>query len=224
MSGDPRRIALFGGTFDPFHNGHLRMAIEVLESFALPRLFLVPAAQPPHKPAQPVSPAPDRLAMTQAAVAGFEGLSVLDLELRRGGPSYTLLTVREVQGEYPGSEVLLLVGADAFAEIGTWHRHEELLDSCDFLLLPRPGTTAEAAFPPGIRLELERTGCYSLPGRSYRLPGGRSVLCPDFPVLDISSRSIRDKVRRGRSVRGLVPREVERYIAAHGLYRGEERG
>jgi len=224
VSGDSRPVALFGGTFDPFHNGHLRMAIEVRESFALPRLFLVPAAQPPHKPAQPVSPASDRLAMTQAAVAGIEGLSVLDLELHREGPSYTLLTVLEVQETNPGSEVLLVVGADAFSEIGTWHRYEELLAACDFLLLPRPGTPADVAFPQGLRLELEQSRCYSLPGRSYRLPGGRRVLCPDFPVLDISSRSIRDKVRRGRSVRGLVSREVERYIADHGLYRGEERG
>ncbi len=221
MPGDSRFIALFGGTFDPVHNGHLRMAIEVREAFGLPRLFLVPAAQPPHKPNQPISPAPHRLAMTQAAVAGVEGLSVLDLELRREGPSYTLHTVREVRESNPGSEVLLLVGADAFSEIGTWHRYEELLGECDFLLLARPGTPPENSFPPGVLLELEESRCYSLPGRSYRLSGGRKVLCPDLPVLDISSRSIRDKVRKGRSIRGLVPPEIERYIAAHELYRGK---
>jgi nicotinate-nucleotide adenylyltransferase len=200
------------------------MAIEVREALGLPRLYLVPAAQPPHKPNQPVSPAPHRLAMTQAAVAGIEGLTVLDLELRREGPSYTLLTVREVQEGNPGAGVLLLVGADAFSEIATWHRYEELLGACDFLLLPRPGTPPETAFPPGVLLELEESRCYSLAGSSYRLPGGRKVLCPDLPVLDISSRSIRDKIRQGRSVRGLVPPEVERYLVAHGLYREEERG
>ena len=224
MPAGSRRVAIFGGTFDPFHNGHLRMAIEVREALGLPRLFLVPAAQPPHKPNQPVSPAAHRLAMTQAGVAGIEGLSVLDAELRRDGPSYTLLTVREVQEANPGAAVLLLIGADAFSEIATWHRYEELLASCDFLLLPRPGTPAETALLPGAVLELEKSDCYSLPGRSFRLPGGRKVVCPDLPVLDISSRSIRDKVRQGRSIRGLVPPEVQRYIAAHGLYRGEERG
>lgn len=224
MHGETTGVALFGGTFDPIHNGHLRMAIEVREAFGLPRLFLVPAAHPPHKPLAPVTPAAHRLAMARAAVAGIEELEVLDLELRRDGPSYSLLTVREVQEANPGAKVLFLVGADAFSEIATWHRFEELLDACDFLLLPRPGTSPVSAFPSGVRLELEGNRCYSLPGRSYRLPGGRKVLCPDLPVLDISSRSIRDKVRRGRSIRGLVPPEVERYIAVHGLYRGEEGG
>jgi nicotinate-nucleotide adenylyltransferase len=224
VSGDSDRVALFGGTFDPFHNGHLRMAIEVREALALPRIFLVPAAQPPHKPNQPVSPAEHRLAMAQAAVEGIEGLSILDVELRREGPSYTLRTVQEVQGANPGAGVLLLLGADAFSEIATWHRYRELLGACDFLLLPRPGAPREAASVPGVHLELEGTGCYSLSGHSYRLGGGRKVLCPDLPVLDISSRSIREKVRRGRSIRGLVPPEVERYIAGHGLYRGKERG
>ena len=119
MGGGRPGVALFGGTFDPFHNGHLRMAIEVREGLSLPRLFLLPAAQPPHKPLQPVAPARHRLAMTEAAVAGVPGLSVLDLELRREGPSYSLLTVREVLAAYPGVPVLFLVGADAFSEIST---------------------------------------------------------------------------------------------------------
>jgi nicotinate-nucleotide adenylyltransferase len=217
-------VALFGGTFDPFHNGHLRMAVEVREGLSLPRLHLVPSAQPPHKPAQPVAPAEHRLAMAEAAVAGVEGLSVLDNELRRRGPSYSLLTVREVLAANPGAEVLFLVGADAFREIATWHRYAELLGACDFLLLPRPGTLPESSFPPGLRIELEGDGCYSLPGRTYRLPGGRRLLCPDLPVLDISSRTIREKVRRGRCIRGLVPPEVERHIADHALYREGEGG
>jgi nicotinate-nucleotide adenylyltransferase len=224
VAGAARRIAIFGGTFDPFHHGHLRMAVEVREGLALSDLFLVPSARPPHKPLRPAAPAEDRLAMAAAAVAGVEGISVLDLELRREGPSYSLLTVREVAQGNPGADLLFLIGADAFAEIVTWHRYPELLSACDFLLLPRPGTAPEASFPPGIRIEAEETGCYTLPGCSYRLPGGRRLLCPVLPVLDISSSSIRDKVRQGRSIRGLVPPEVERYIADHGLYRGEERG
>ncbi len=224
MDGPRPCVALFGGTFDPFHNGHLRMAIEVREGLSLPRLHLVPSAQPPHKPHQPVAPARHRLAMAESSVAGVEGLSVLDNELHRRGPSYSLLTVREVLAANPGADVLFLAGADAFSEIATWHRYAELLEACDFLLLPRPGTPPEASFPPGLRIEKAGDGCYSLPGRTYRLPGGRRLLCPDLPVLDISSRSIREKVRQGRSIRGLVPPEVERHIAAHALYRGEKGG
>ena len=224
MAGRRRRIAVFGGTFDPFHNGHLRMAVEALEGLPLSDLFLVPAARPPHKPSRPMAPAEDRLAMAAAAVAGIGRISVLDLELRREGPSYSLLTAREVAEANPGADLLFLIGADAFAEIGTWHRYRDLLSACDFLMLPRPGTAPEASFPPGILIEPAGNRCYNLRGSSYRLPGGRRLLCPALPVLDISSRSIREKVRRGRSLRGLVPPEVERYIKDHGLYRGEERG
>lgn len=224
MDGRTRRIAIFGGTFDPFHNGHLRMSVEILEGLPLPDLFLVPSARPPHKPSRPMASAEDRLAMASAGVAGIEGISVLDLELRREGPSYSLLTVREVSEANPGSDILFLIGADAFAEITSWHRYPDLLAACDFLLLPRPGVSHEGAFPPGIRIEPEGNRCYNLPGRSYRLPGGRKLLCPVLPVLDISSRSIREKVRRGKSLRGLVPPRVERYITDHGLYRGAERG
>ncbi len=200
------------------------MAVEVRESLGLPALFLVPSARPPHKPHLPVTPPEHRLAMARAAVAGVEGIEVLDLELRREGPSYSLLTVLEIREAHPGSDVLFLIGADAFSEIASWHRYGELLAACDFLLLPRPGTSPETAFPPGVLLEPEENHCYSLPGRSYRLPGGRRVLCPDLPVLDISSRVIRDKVRRGRSIRGLVAPDVERYIADHKLYRDEKGG
>ena len=224
MDGRKRRIAIFGGTFDPFHNGHLRMAVEILEGLSLPVLFLVPSARPPHKPSRPMASAEDRFAMASAGIAGIEGISVLDLELRREGPSYSLLTVREVSEANPGADLLFLIGADAFAEITAWHRYRDLLTACDFLLLPRPGIAPGASFPPGIRIEPEENRCYNLPGRSYRLPGGRRLLCPVLPVLDISSRSIREKVRRGRSLRGMVPPQVERYITDHGLYRGEERG
>jgi len=224
VDGEVRRIAVFGGTFDPFHNGHLRMAVEVLEGLSLPDLFLVPSARPPHKPSRPMAPAEDRLAMASAGVAGIDRVSVLDLELRREGPSYSLLTIAEISEGNPGADLLFLIGADAFAEIGSWHRYRDLLATCDFLLLPRPGTAPEASFPPGIRIEPEGDRCYNLPGSSYRLPGGRRLLCPVLPVLDISSRSIREKVRRGKSLRGLVPPDVERYIEDHGLYRGEERG
>lgn len=219
-----RSVAIYGGTFDPFHNGHLRMAVEVRESLGLPVLYLVPSARPPHKPHLPVSPAEHRLAMSRAAIDGVEGLEVLDLELRREGPSYSLLTVLEVKEANPGAEVLFVIGTDAFSEITTWHRYRELLDACDFLLLPRPGTPRETAFPPGVLLVPEGNRCYSLSGRTYRLPGGRKVMCPDLPVLDISSRAVRDKVRLGKSLRGLVAPEVERYIADHGLYHDEKGG
>ncbi|MEK6778748.1 MAG: nicotinate-nucleotide adenylyltransferase [Candidatus Deferrimicrobiota bacterium] len=218
-------VALFGGTFDPFHNGHLRMAIEVRETLQLPRVVLFPCHHPPHKPRQPLSDARHRLAMVAAAAAGLPWMEASDIEIRREGPSYSLLTVREFLRAEPSSEPVFVMGADSFAEVSTWHRYEEFLSSCDFVLLPRPGAAREPTPPAGIRIEKEDPGCYSWEGSGYRLPGGRRLLCPSLPALDISSSSIREKVRTGRCIRGLVPPEVERYIYDHGLYAdpGEER-
>ena len=218
-------VALFGGTFDPFHNGHLRMAIEVREILGLPRVVLFPCHHPPHKPGRPVSASSHRLAMVAAGTAGLPGLEASDIEIRREGLSYSLRTVREFLREEPGSDPLFVMGADSFAEVATWHRYEELLGSCDFVLLPRPGAALDPVPPAGIRIEKEAPGCYSWNGSGYRLQGGRRLLCPSLPVLDISSSSIREKVRTGRCIRGLVPPEVERYIYDHGLYAepGEEK-
>ncbi len=218
-------VALFGGTFDPVHTGHLRMAIEVRETLEIPRVVLLPCLQPPHKPGRPLSAAGHRLAMVSAAVAGIPGFEASDIEIRRGGPSYSLRTVRDFLREEPDSRPLFLLGADSFAEIATWHKYPELLSSCDFVLLPRPGAPPEPPPPAGVRIEKEDPGCYSWKGVSYRLPGGRRLLCPSLPALDISSSSIREKVRSGRCIRGLVPPGVERYIYEHGLYSdpGKER-
>lgn len=201
------------------------MAIEVKEILKIPRVVLFPCRQPPHKPGRPVSAPRHRLAMVAAAAAGIPGLEASDIEIRREGPSYSLRTVLEFRGEDPGSEPLFVMGADSFAEISTWHRFEELLSSCDFVLLPRPGAPGDPVPPAGIRIVKEDPGCYSWKGSGYRLPGGRRLLCPSLPALDISSSSIREKVRSGRCIRGLVPPEVERYIFDHGLYAepGEER-
>lgn len=218
MTAPPDRIALYGGTFDPFHNGHLRMAIEVKEAFGLPGIILLPAHNPPHKPGRPVSDAAHRLAMVRAGVEGLPGFEVSDAEIRREGPSYTLLTVREFEAAHPGKDILFVMGADSFSEIGSWYRCDELLAACDFVVLPRPGTPPEATLPPGVPVELERPHCYSWTGASYRLPGGKRAYCPALPALDIASSAIRDRVRQGRCIRGLVPGAVERHIENHRLY------
>jgi nicotinate-nucleotide adenylyltransferase len=110
------------------------------------------------------------------------------------------------------------MGADSFAEIGSWYRCDELLAACDFVVLPRPGTAPDSTMPPGVPVELERPHCYSWKGASYRLPGGKRAFCPAVPALDIASSAIRDRVRQGRCIRGLVPGAVERYIANNRLY------
>lgn len=217
--------ALFGGTFDPFHNGHLRMALEVKETLAVSRMVLLPAHHPPHKPKRPVSEARHRLAMAAAGAAGLAGVEVSDVEIRREGPSYSLLTVEDFRRADSRTHILFVLGADSFSEVSMWYRYEEFLSACDFVLLPRPGAAVEPVPPEGVRIEKEDPHCYSWVGKSYRLPGGRRLFCPSLPTLDISSSSIREKVRTGKCIRGLVPPEVERYISENGLYaeRAEER-
>ena len=217
-------VALYGGTFDPFHNGHLRMALEVKEALRLPRVVLFPSHRPPHKPRQPLTEDRHRLAMVAAAVSGLPGMEVSDVEIRRGGASYSLLTVMDFRRAEPSTEFLFVIGADAFAEIPTWYRYEELLRACDFVLLPRPGAGGEPVSPAGVRIEKEEPHCYSWEGESYRIAGGRRLFRPSLPALEISSSSIRENVRTGKCIRGLVPPEVERYIFDHGLYLDPQEG
>ncbi len=133
------RIGLFGGTFDPVHFGHLRAALEVKEGFGLARVFLIPAAAPPHKAREGVAPAGDRLRMVELAVDGEPGLMPSDVEIRREGPSYTIDTVTHFQREFAGvAEVFLIVGLDAFLEIDTWKSFRELLALVPVIVISRP--------------------------------------------------------------------------------------
>jgi len=219
------RIGLFGGTFDPIHFGHLRAALEVKEGFGLTRVFLIPAAAPPHKAREGVAPAGDRLRMVELAVNGEPGLMPSDVEIRREGPSYTIDTVKHFQREFAGvAEVLLIVGLDAFLEIDTWKSFRELLALVPVIVISRPdaaGPTshggAEALLDfihARISPEAAATGATG----EFSGPGLRGVSRYAVTALDISSRRIRELVRTGRSIRFLVPAAVHDCIQTKGLY------
>lgn len=187
---------LIGGTFDPIHIAHLVMAEQALEQCDLATVVFVPAARPPHKRGVPMAPFEDRLEMVRRAVRGNARLEVSDLESRREEVSYTVDTVRLVKHERPGERLCLIVGADSLAQLSAWKSPAELLSECEFAVAPRPGFPSRDADP-----EL----------------GGR-VRFLDMPLLDVSSSDIRERVRLGRSVRYLVPPEVESYIREKNLY------
>jgi nicotinate-nucleotide adenylyltransferase len=190
-------IGLMGGTFDPIHLAHLIIAEEALEAFGLDRVIFIPSAGPPHKPGRRVSPIEDRLEMVRLAVAGDPRLEVTDLEARRPVPSYTIETVRELRREYGEHEKLyFIMGADSLTQFFTWKDPEALLSACEFVVVPRPGVGMQEAD------ERIRT----------------KALILDAPMLDISSSDIRERVRRGRSIRYLVPPEISAYIAEKKLY------
>jgi len=194
------RLGVFGGTFDPIHLGHLRAAESALEALELDRVAFVPAATPPHR-AEPASSALDRYAMTALATAGHPRFAVSDIELRRGGPSYTVDTVAGLRREQPDDLVFVIVGSDTFPEMATWKEHERLLELCTVAVVARPG---EALLSWG------RAGGGEPPRGVARVEG---------PGLAISASGIRGRVRQRKSVRYLVPDAVADYIAKKALYR-----
>ena len=214
-------IGLFGGTFDPIHCGHLKAAAEVRRRTRIGRILFIPSYEPPHKAAGGAASPADRLRMVELAVrrrAGFEA-SALEVEAR--GKSYSIRTLRRVRRLYPGARLFFILGVDAFLDIGTWHQYEKVLDECYFLVTARPGFDLERARGVlGGRLR-EAVGplAGSGPLDAAAPPRFRALLVP-IAALDVSSTEVRDRVRRGRPVTGLVPPAVAAYIRQHQLYRG----
>jgi nicotinate-nucleotide adenylyltransferase len=212
-------IGIFGGTFDPIHVAHLRAAEEARETLDLDEVRFVPAADPPHKDGEHVTPAPHRLAMLTLALADAPGLRPWGIELERPGPSYsvdTMRTLRATLGE--AARLVFLIGRDAFDELHTWKDVETLLGLCDFAVMTRPPhlePLAAARIPVATR----RTLCYDPAIAGFRHESGHRVVPLPITSLDVSASDIRTRVARGRSIRFLVPAAVQAYIERHGLYR-----
>jgi nicotinate-nucleotide adenylyltransferase len=206
-------IGIFGGTFDPVHNGHLRIALDALELLDLDQVRLIPLAQAVHRE-QPATPAALRLEMLLAATAGRPQLVVDERELARSGPSYTIDTLRSLRREFPARTLCLLLGADAFDGFAAWREPEGILELANLAILERPGGQGPA--DPAARAILERHRVARLePHRS-----GQIVECP-VTQLDIASSDIRTRLAAGRSVDFLLPDAVLAVIAAHRLYQTE---
>ncbi|MBI4719356.1 MAG: nicotinate (nicotinamide) nucleotide adenylyltransferase [Planctomycetes bacterium] len=201
-----QRLGLYGGSFNPVHVGHLIAARAIAEHAGLDRLVFLPAASPPHKPPTDLIPVDHRLEMVRQAIDGEPLFELGDFDARRPGPSYTIDTVlhfRALSG--PDAEVFWIIGADSVAELPTWHRVRELLDLCNMLIAVRGSSWPELESLAAV-LSLEQLA---------RL---RTGVLPT-PSIDVSSTDIRERIRRGHSIRYLVPDSVRAYIAAHGLYR-----
>jgi nicotinate-nucleotide adenylyltransferase len=197
-----KRLGILGGTFDPIHLGHLHMAEAILEKMELEQIIFIPAFVPPHKLGMDFAPAADRYAMTELAVRANPCFSVSDIELKRSGVSYTIDTLRELRRLYDGDELYFIIGADSVAQLHTWHSIGEMLELTTFVAAGRPGYE-------GVMDEVAR----NLGERARE-----SVILLDTPEYDISSTDIRSRLRRGASLRGLVPQAVEEYIRKQGLY------
>jgi len=213
------RLGVFGGTFNPIHVGHLRAVIEVQEAFTLDRLLLIPSANPPHKGAEDIAAAQDRLQMVRLAVEGLPSLEASDVELARSGPSYTIETLRYFRNFFgPESVIHFVVGADAFSEITTWKSYHQLFATAHFIVMTRPGCKLNNP-EHFIHTHISKDYRYDATAGRYSHPRWCSISCLNITHLDISATQIRDWIRHGRSIRFLVPDTVEAFIKTKGLYR-----
>ncbi len=213
------RLGILGGTFDPIHIGHLRLAEEVGEGLGLERVYLVPAAAPPHKEGKSVTPFLHRLAMVRLGAKESPLLDVHDLEGHRQGLSYSIETLKKFHEWHgPGLQLFFIIGMDAFLEIETWKRYGELFDFANFVVIERPGFPSRRliSFLKVSGLSLRREGRE----RSFLAPSGNRLIYKKATLMDISSTEIRQRVTAGKSIRFLVPEGVRLYILEKGLYSG----
>jgi nicotinate-nucleotide adenylyltransferase len=211
------KIGILGGTFNPIHIAHLRIAEESRDRFGLDRVIFIPAATPPHKPLIGELSFVSRFEMVRLAVADNPRFSVSDMEGVRGGRSYSIDTLRALRLEYPDDELYFIVGADSFNDISTWREYAAIFTMCNVVCVQRPGSTIKSlakALPVAIAGEF----CYNEPAKRLSHSSGHGVYALDGVLLDISSSHIRLLARGGRSIRYLVPDAVEHYIKGQRLY------
>jgi nicotinate-nucleotide adenylyltransferase len=215
------RLGILGGTFDPIHYGHLRLAEEVGETLNLEHIYLIPAALPPHKGRKNISAFEHRLEMTRIASAESPRLKVLDIEARRQGFSYSIETLKSFHAMYPPDlDLHFVLGMDAFLEIETWKDFRSLFNYAHFVVIQRPGFPSDilGSFLPTLGVSFEKKD----PANRFVAPSGYEVILMEATLMDISSTKIREKVAGGKSIRFLVPEAVRCYIKNNSLYRSHE--
>lgn len=215
------RLGILGGTFNPIHYGHLAAAEEIRDRLRLDRVLFVPSNIPPHKSESDMPSALQRLEMVRLAISGNPLFELSDMEVRRGGRSYTIDTITGLAGQYPGAVLYFITGLDSFLDIQTWKDWERLLASCWFVVLSRPGYKFSDLERFSFMKDASRKLKELDEGRIDHLDirQGRIAVCLDrIPLYDISSTDIRRRIREGRSVKYLLPEAVETYIIENRLY------
>ena len=216
-------IAVLGGTFNPIHFGHLRVAEEVAEGLGLDKVIFMPSSTPPHKPGRTIPAAELRVEMIKIALKGNPRFEVSDIEIKRGGRSYTFETVKELK-EKGGKELKLslIVGADSFNEITSWCEYEELMKTANFIVVPRSGYPVKK-IAEVLPVELAKKFWYDADTGTYVNSFGSSVTYFNTTPMNISSSDIREIIGRGGSARYLLDNAVYEFILTNGLYKGRNK-
>lgn len=191
------RLGIFGGTFDPIHNGHLVAASEIAKDLNLDKIYFVPTGISWQKDS--VTAGDLRLQMVKLAIANHPAFAISSIDIDRNGPTHTRDTLLEFRADYPEAELFFIAGADAMSGIETWKHNEELPKLAEFIAITRPGFTFQ-------------------PPKSAQWSGDSAINYMEIPAMSISSTEIRAKVKAGISIQGLVPDVVSSFIAKHNLY------
>lgn len=215
------RIGVYGGTFDPIHNGHLRIAEALIGAFYLERLLLVPAFVPPHKRGQAIGSPYHRMAMLALATADAPRIEISTVELEAPSRPYTVETLGLLRMHYPGARLFFVMGSDSFREITLWREYERILKEYDVIVSMRPGVDL-AQDPAGhLPAEIRETVADLRGGRAPSeadLASGR-IFLTDYVSVDVSSTGIREMAAQGAGIDKLIPPAVAAYIGKYGLYR-----
>ncbi len=208
-------IGLFGGTFNPFHNGHMGVMRHVKTALNLEQIILFPCATPPHKSLENLAPAQDRLDMLTAGIQGLDGFLVSDIELLRGGASFTIDTITEF-AKLRSDELFLMVGSDSFLGMASWHRSQEIFQKISVIVMPRQDQREMSVFSAFIDENIS-TGYTWQKDRFVHDTMKEIIICP-VPRIDISSTMIRDRIRQGKPIQDLVPPAAAEIIVKKELY------
>ena len=213
MIGRPR-VGLLGGTFDPIHLGHLAAARAAQHALQLDTIRFIPAARPPHRPDSPRASEYHRVQMIRRAIDAVAGWEVSDLELRRHGPSYTIDTLQAIQRDgLSATQIFFITGADAFADIASWHRYPEVLDAGHFVVITRPGMSLA-----DVRKRVPALVSRMVSAADVDEADTPRIIAVESATPDISSTAIRRRAARGESLENYVPPAVAAYIEGHQLY------
>jgi nicotinate-nucleotide adenylyltransferase len=221
-----QRIGVYGGTFDPVHYGHLRVASAILENFALDQLLFVPAFVPPHKRGQTISAPHHRYAMLALATADEPRMLISTIELDAPTRPYTIETLGHLQAQHPAAQLFFVMGLDSFRDVPLWRAHERLLSEYSIIVAARPGFQADRP---------ENSAAHLVPALQARVvdlrggvrPSASELATPqifvtDYVAVDVSATEIRQAARLGQALAAFVPAAVAAYIAKYQLYQMAE--
>ena len=200
-----RKIGIFGGSFNPVHNGHIKLAMSYHDALGFDEILVIPSNIPPHKLVENPTSAEDRMRMLELAFKNVPYATVSDIELKLGGKSYTVLTLAELKKIYPNDKLYLIVGGDMFLCFDKWREYEKILSMCTVCAAPRE---------QGEIVKLREF-------QSKIDPSKTNTIILDASVLEVSSSEIRSKITNKQELKGLVPNEVFEYIVEKGLYNND---